>query len=44
MKDLTLEYFDNYFAMGITPILKKYNASDFETNKTKPNITQLAAP
>lgn len=37
MKDLTLDYYDNYFAMGITPMFKKYNASDWEQlNKTKP--------
>ena len=28
MKDLFLGYFDNYIALGITPLFKKYNASD----------------
>lgn len=31
MKDLLLDYYDNYFAVGITPEFKKYNASDWET-------------
>lgn len=46
MKDLTLDYFDNYMAMGITPMFKKFNASDWSNstyynNKTTPvkNLT-----
>jgi hypothetical protein len=42
MKDLTLDYYDNYMAMGITPLFKKYNASDWDTgnsnNRTKPSL------
>ncbi len=29
MKDLHLDYYDNYMAMGITPQFKRYNSSDF---------------
>lgn len=46
MKDLTLDYYDNYFAMGITPMFKKYNSSDWQVNNhTNPvNLTSSSTP
>jgi hypothetical protein len=46
MQDLFLDYFDNYIGFGITPIFKKYNASDFQNttqsnNNVTDNITSL---
>ncbi len=35
MKDLHLDYYDNYIGMGITPQFKKYNGSDFDENKNQ---------
>ena len=40
MKDLFLDYFDNYIGFGITPQFKKYNASDFQnTTQSNTNVT-----
>jgi hypothetical protein len=44
IKDLLLDYFDNYIALGITPMFKKYNASDFKNyTEEHENMTVLAS-
>ena len=32
LKDLHMNYYDNYMAIGISPKFKRFNESDFEDN------------